>query len=150
MTNIDRNGGADVERPDVNDPTDRFLHDVAEIRLQAAGRDAALLRLGAALMPLGVVLGVVGWILSRNSDSALDQNDALIVAVLGVTVAIVGVGLFLRYSFAQFLRFWLARLIHQQDLAHRSLAEAAARPTTAAVPVAPDAAAADPTSSRSA
>ncbi len=106
--------GTAVERPDGDDQTRRFLQEVAEMRIKAAGRDATLLRLGSAMMPIGIGLGVVAWFLSRNSDSALDQNDALIVAIVGVTVAIVGVGLFLRYSLAEFLRFWMARLIHHQ------------------------------------
>ncbi|NLD77893.1 MAG: hypothetical protein GX643_14630 [Acidimicrobiales bacterium] len=109
-----------MDRPDANDPTDRFLQDVAAIRVKAAGRDALLLKVGAAMMPLGIALTVIGWFLSRNSQTSLDQNDALIVAVIGVAVAVVGVGLFLRYSLAEFLRFWLARMIHQQDLAARS------------------------------
>jgi len=119
-----------VERPDTADPDDttaRFLADVADIRLRAAGRDAALLRLGAAMMPIGIVLGVVGWFLSHNTDNALDQRDAVILALIGVAVSVVGAGLFLRYSFAEFLRFWLARLIHQQDVAARSLADSVRR-----------------------
>lgn len=123
MTRIDRTEGTNVERPDANDPTTRFLRDVAEIRLKAAGRDAALLRLGGAMMPLGVVLGVVAWFLSHNTDNPLNQRDALIVALIGVTVSIVGVGLFLRYSLAEFLRFWMARLIHHQDQADQARAD---------------------------
>lgn len=116
-----------MQRPDVNDPTGRLLQEVAEIRLRAEGRDAALLRLGAAMMPLGVVLGVVAWFLSHGTSNPLGQRDALIVAVIGLAVSIVGVGLFLRYSLAQFLRFWMARLIHHQDLANQVLADATRR-----------------------
>ena len=116
-----------MDRPEANDPTDRFLQEVAEIRLRAAGSDALLLKLGSALMPLGIALSVLGWFLSRNSQTALDQNDALIVSIIGVAVAVVGVGLFLRYSMAEFLRFWLARMIHQQDLATRPPPEATHR-----------------------
>lgn len=108
-----------MDRPDTDDTTDRFLRDVARIRLKASGRDAALLRLGAVMMPLGIVIGIVGYSLSSNTDNALDQRDALIVALIGVSTSIVGVGLFLRYSLAEFLRFWMARLIHQQDVTAR-------------------------------
>ena len=34
---------------------------------------------------------------------------------IGVTVSVVGAALFLRYSVASFLRFWLARFIYEQQ-----------------------------------
>lgn len=117
-----------MERSDVDDPTARFLQEVADIRIKATGRDAALLRAGAAMMPVGVGLAVVAWFLSRNTESALEQNDHLVMALIGVTVAIVGVGLFLRYSLAEFLRFWMARLIHQQAVAADTSGASEARP----------------------
>jgi hypothetical protein len=99
-----------------DDTTERFLVDVAEIRLKAAGRDVALLRLGALLMPAGVVLGVIAFFVARNTDNPLDQRDAIILALIGVSLTASGVGLFLRYSMAGFLRFWMARLLHQQQV----------------------------------
>jgi hypothetical protein len=119
MTTLDLPEGIAMEPTEPSDPTDQFLVDVAEIRLRGAGRDTALLRLGAVMMPAGIVLGVVAWFLSHNTDSPLEQRDAAIVALIGVSVAVVGVGLFVRYSFAEFLRFWMARLIHQQEVAAR-------------------------------
>lgn len=97
------------------DPADEFIAEVADIRLKAAGRDTALLRLSTVLMPLGIILGVVALLLARNTDNPLDQRDAIIIAITGLSVSVVGVGLFLRYSLAEFLRFWMARLILQQQ-----------------------------------
>ena len=97
------------------DPTKAFLADVADIRLKGAKRDATLLKVSAALMPLGIALGVIAYLLSHNTDNPLDQHDAIIVALIGVSVSIVGVGLFVRYSLAEFLRFWMARMIVQQE-----------------------------------
>ena len=109
--------------------TDKFLADIAQIRVKAAGRDALLLRLGAAAMPLGVVLGIVGYLLSSNTDNALDQRDAIIIALIGIGVTMSGVGLFIRYSLAEFLRFWMARLILQQERTAWSEAESTPAPT---------------------
>ena len=39
----------------------------------------------------------------------------MILALVGVTVSILGAALFLRYSLARFLRFWLLRLIYEQQ-----------------------------------
>ncbi|MDT4972645.1 MAG: hypothetical protein QOG22_2788, partial [Pseudonocardiales bacterium] len=52
--------------------------------------------------------------MSNGTDSTLTQNDAVVLAVLGISCAVTGSGVFLRYSLAQFLRLWLVRLIHEQ------------------------------------
>ena len=40
-----------------------------------------------------------------------------------MSVAVVGAAIFLRYSLAQFLRFWLARLIYEQQAATDRIVE---------------------------
>ncbi|MER7006820.1 hypothetical protein ABT297_27785 [Dactylosporangium sp. NPDC000555] len=95
---------------------DAFRERIAEMKLPAPapGRDRVLARLGMLLALLGIVLGVVGYFLSHNTDNPLNQNDAQIVAMLGIACAVTGSGVFLRYSLAQFLRVWLLRLIIEQ------------------------------------
>jgi hypothetical protein len=100
--------------PDPAHPSQRLVTEIARLRVRASGRDRVLLRLGAVLMAAGPVLAVVGYIQSSQTSSPLHQNDATIVAVAGLTVSVVGVGLFLRYSFGEFLRFWMARLVAEQ------------------------------------
>jgi multisubunit Na+/H+ antiporter MnhB subunit len=73
-----------------------------------------LLILGAVLLVGGVVIAVYGYALSHATSDQRQQLDALIVAVIGLTVSVTGAALFLRYSIAQFLRFWLARLTYEQ------------------------------------
>jgi uncharacterized membrane protein YcjF (UPF0283 family) len=97
------------------DPTEEFLERVAELRVGTAGRDKRLLKLGAAMMPVGLAIAVIAWFLSYNTADPLEQRDAVILALIGVTVSIIGVGIFLRYSIGEFLRFWMARLIAQQQ-----------------------------------
>jgi drug/metabolite transporter (DMT)-like permease len=65
-------------------------------------------------MPAGIVVGVVGYVLASGTDNPLDQRDAIIIALIGISVTLTGAALFVRYSLAEFLRFWMARLIHQQ------------------------------------
>jgi hypothetical protein len=48
----------------------------------------------------------------RNS---LQQRDAIVVALLGLTIAVVGGALFVKGAMAGFLRFWLARLCYEQQ-----------------------------------
>ncbi len=119
--------GPTVDAPDPDDVAERFLADVAEIKLKSAGRDALLLKVGAVMMPLGIAIAVVAWFMSHDTTNPLEQRDAVIAALIGVATSVVGVGLFVRYSFAEFLRLWMVRLIHQQNVATQVLADAARR-----------------------
>jgi|SRR5258705_5065054 len=93
-----------------------FREQIAEMKIPMpnAGRDRLLARLGMLLALAGIALGVIGWVMSHQTNNSLNQNDALVLAVLGVSCAMVGAAVFLRYSLAQFLRLWLVRLIHEQ------------------------------------
>src|SRR4051794_24902872 len=93
-----------------------FREQIAELKIPApnAGRDKALARLGGLLAALGIALGVIGYFMSHNTDSTLSQNDAQVLALVGLSCAIVGSAVFVRYSLANFLRLWLVRLIHEQ------------------------------------
>jgi hypothetical protein len=95
---------------------DAFRDQVAELKIpaQTPTRDRALARFGMVLALLGIVLGIVGYFMSHGTDNSLAQNDALVIAVLGVSVSVVGGAIFLRYSLSQFLRLWLLRLIQEQ------------------------------------
>ena len=60
------------------------------------------------------MLGAVAYGLSHSTENPLQQRDAIVVALLGVSLAVVGGAMYLRYSLAGFLRFWLARLTYEQ------------------------------------
>src|SRR6266550_3571358 len=104
-------GSGDMKR------VEEFKAEIAEMRLRdpATGRDRQLLRLGVVLLVVGVVLAVVAYFMSHGTTNPLSQRDAIILALAGVTVSIAGGALFPRYSLATFLRFWLARLIYEQQ-----------------------------------
>jgi len=98
------------------DRLEQFKADIADMRIRdpAVGRDTVLLWVGVAGMVAGIAIAVIAYFLSHNTSSALNQGDDHIIALIGVTVSIAGAALFLRYSLASFLRFWLARLIYEQ------------------------------------
>jgi hypothetical protein len=77
-------------------------------------------RLGGAAMALGILLGIIGYFMSHSTDNPLQQSDGMALAILGVSVSVVGGVVFLRYSLACFMRLWLARLILHQDSENRS------------------------------
>ncbi|GIU90110.1 MAG: hypothetical protein KatS3mg010_1209 [Acidimicrobiia bacterium] len=101
----------------------QFRAEIAAMKLRdpRAARDRTWAAAGALLMVVGVVIAVVGYLSSSSASSAFNtegpaqQRDAIVLALVGVGVTVLGAALFLRYSLAQFLRFWLARLIYEQQ-----------------------------------
>ncbi len=57
----------------------------------------------------------LAYIASGGQSDTRDVISSVILALVGVSVSIVGAALFLRYSLARFLRFWLLRLIYEQQ-----------------------------------
>ena len=102
-----------IESPD---RVTEFKAEVADMRLAdpALSRDRLLLKVAIALMVIGPLLGAVAYGLSHSTENPLQQRDAIVVALLGVSLAVVGGAMYLRYSLAGFLRFWLARLTYEQ------------------------------------
>ena len=98
------------------DRLEQFKSDIAEMRIKdpTVGLETALFWLGVLGMVAGIAVTVVAYYLSHNTSSALNQGDDHIVALIGVAVTVAGAAVFLRYSLAAFLRFWLARLIYEQ------------------------------------
>ena len=96
---------------------EQFKSEIADMKLPdpASARDKLLLRASAVLMVVGVVMAVAAYALSHGTSNPLQQRDAIVVAIGGLAVAVVGSALFVRYSMAQFLRFWLARLSWEQQ-----------------------------------
>ncbi len=112
-----------LENPD---RVEQFTAEIADMRLPdtASSRDRTLLRVGVALMAIGVVVGLVAYLIGNRTTNALQQRDAIVIAVIGLTLAVVGGALFVRYSIAQFLRFWMARLSWEQTAATDRMVEA--------------------------
>lgn len=131
--------GKPAERT-VDARADKFVRDLAELKIPdpAAGRARLWLRLGVALMVVGVVLGASAYFVAHNTTDPLVQRDGLALGLGGVAAAVVGSALFLRYSLTAFLRFWMARqsfdltvladrLLERNTLDDRTTADPASR-----------------------
>jgi hypothetical protein len=71
--------------------------------------------LGAALMAVGLILGIYAYFgLSHSTSNPLQQGDAFVVGLLGVAFTVVGTGLFVVFSLTRYFRYWLVRLIYEQ------------------------------------
>ncbi len=99
------------------DRLDEFDAELARLRARATPptNEQRLLWAGIALMPVGLVLVVVGWYgASGTTDFDAQVPYLLSGGVLGLGLVVVGATLFLRYSLARYLRFWLLRLIYEE------------------------------------
>jgi hypothetical protein len=98
------------------DRVEQFRAEIADMKLRdpATSRERLWLGLGIALMAVGAVLALVAYLISHRTTDPAVGNDAVTIGLAGVTVAVIGGALFLRYSIASFFRFWLARLIYEQ------------------------------------
>ncbi len=108
------------------DRVDQFTTEIAEMKLPdaASSRDRTLLRVGVGLMVVGVVVGIVAYVIGHGTTNPLQQRDAIVIAIIGLTLAVVGAALFVRCSMAQFLRFWMARLSWEQTAQTDRMVEA--------------------------
>ena len=108
---------------------EQFTAEIADMKLPdtSSSRDRTFLRVGVALMVAGVVIGIVAYTIGHGTTNPLQQRDAIVIALIGLTVALVGAAVFLRYSMAQFLRFWLARLSWEQQAQTDRMVEAVRR-----------------------
>lgn len=117
-----------------HDRIERFRAEVADLGVRGgvAGRERALLRLGVALMAVGVIWVIVSYFIGHSTRNPLQQRDMFVSAVLGLTFAVVGGVVYLRYSVGRFLRFWLARLSFDQERHADAVVDALQGPRPAA------------------
>ena len=103
-----------------------FQQHVDELKLHGGGAnpERTTVRLSLALFVVAVVIEIVAYSGSRNTTNSLEQNDFLILAILGVVVALGAVALFVRASITRFLRFWLVRLIYEDRASTDRIVEA--------------------------
>ena len=98
----------------MNDRIERLKSDAAELNVsKGAARDGLWQTVGAIAMAAGVVLAFVAYQLSLGKDDPRDIDSLQILAVAMLALAVVGAAVFLRYSLARFLRFWLLRQLYE-------------------------------------
>lgn len=102
---------------EVEERAERFARAMAQMRIDdpAPGRPALWLRVGGGLMVAGLALCVVAIIRSQGTTDPLVQRDSLALGQAGIAAAVVGTGIYLRYSVTKVLRFWFARLAFERD-----------------------------------
>ncbi len=94
---------------------DQFKTEVTDLNLKTGnvGREKLLSILGVIMMIVGTAGAFIVYASSLNLSSALDVQSQIVYAVAFLTVSVFGAALFLRYSFAAFLRMWLLRNLYE-------------------------------------
>ena len=98
---------------------DQFKAEISDMKLKTgkSSKEGALQTLGVVLMVAGIAIALLSYISSTGAETdsggAADQTELLSMGFVGVCVTLTGVALFLRYSLAKFLRFWLLRQMYE-------------------------------------
>jgi hypothetical protein len=98
------------------DRIEQLKTDLAELRIKdpSTSADRTAVRLGLAGLVIGVGLAIVAYTMSHGTTDPLAQRDALVLALIGVSITVAGGALYLKGALAGFLRFWLVRDLHER------------------------------------
>ena len=81
-----------------------------------AEAESMLLKVGLALPVLGLILIGVAWYSASGTANVAEQVPYLISGgIVGLALVLIGIGLFVRYSLTRLFRFWLARMLIEQQ-----------------------------------
>jgi uncharacterized membrane protein YidH (DUF202 family) len=100
---------------DTGNRIDQFKSDVTELNLKAgnAGREKIVAAFGVLLIIVGIGGAFLAYVSSKNLNDARDVQTQIVFAVAFLTLVVAGAALFIRYSFAAFLRMWLLRNLYE-------------------------------------
>jgi hypothetical protein len=108
------------------DRAEQFKAEIADMKLKTgrARIETWLQLLGVLMMVAGVVIAFAAYSASLNVAATsgtnvdiLDSNSYTPLAIAGLAISVCGGFVFLRYSLAKFLRFWLLRQSYEQRVA---------------------------------
>ena len=96
---------------------DQFKSEIDGLKLKGSSSEGEkrLLVLGVILLVVGVLLAVFGAIeVGQYPDSPADQRAYMAQgSFLGLALIIAGAALFVRFSLARYLRFWMIRMTYE-------------------------------------
>ena len=109
-----------------------FQSEIESMKLKAAGAENEkwLLLGGVLLAVVGLGLAVLTAVQIPNETDPVKQTTLLATgSFLGIALLIAGVALFVRFSMARYMRFWLIRLVHESRANTDRIVEALERAT---------------------
>jgi hypothetical protein len=98
----------------MNDRIERLQSEAARLDIARSGSRDNLYQMAAVvLMIVGVVGGFIAYQASLGSDDPRDIQSLIVLAIMLLGLVVIGAAVFLRYSLAKFLRFWLLRQLYE-------------------------------------
>jgi hypothetical protein len=101
-----------------NDRVEEFTREIAAmgIRTPEAERERWALIGGVVAMVLGLLMIIGGWWGASGTTVIVEAVSYLISGgVLGLGLIVIGAALFVRYSSTRYLRYWLIRMIYEDQ-----------------------------------
>lgn len=96
---------------------EQFKTEIGDLKLRGTSNEGErrLLVIGIALAVAGIALAVLGAIQVYNAGGSPADQRAYIAqgSLMGLALIIAGCALFIRYSLARYMRFWLIRLTYE-------------------------------------
>ena len=96
---------------------EQFKAEIEDLKLRGSSSEGEqrLLVLGVALAVVGLALAIYGGIQVMNSGGSPADQRAFTAtgSFIGIALIIAGAALFIRYSLARYMRFWLIRLTYE-------------------------------------
>jgi hypothetical protein len=101
-----------------NERVERFKAEAAELNLKTGNpnREFQLQVLGFLLMVAGIAVAFGAYASSGGLSDQRDVQTATTLSVAGLTLAVAGGFIFLRYSLGKFLRLWLLRQMYEGQM----------------------------------
>jgi len=98
-----------------NERVERFKTEAAELNLKAgnASNETKFQAIGLIAMIAGIAVAFIAYAGSGSLSDQRDVQTQTTFAVFGLTLAVAGGFVFLRYSLGKFLRLWLLRQMYE-------------------------------------
>lgn len=95
----------------------QFEEEIAAVRIRTGKAEAEQrwTLVGVIALVAGSAICLIAYFTSTGLSDSRDLLSSVLLALFGISLSIVGAALFLRYSVARFLRFWLLRLIYERQ-----------------------------------
>ena len=100
----------------------QFQAEVEQLKVSGgrANPERTWMIIGGIAMLVGVIFGLLGWILTQGTTSDLDFASYRAMGIFGITLTMAGTGLFVVMSLRRYFRYWLVRFIYEmRDQADR-------------------------------
>ena len=99
-----------------DDRIEHFKKEIADLQVKTSGKasnEKASTAFGIFLMVAAILVAIGSFVQSGSEESALDQNELIILGLACVTVAVVGATIWLRSALVKFWRFWMLRSLYE-------------------------------------